>query len=86
MSYAVALALAVAVYLVVRLLVATDVTRIRGLPKVPGVPVLGNLAQLGTDHARVAQVWAAKYGPVFQARLGSRRVVFVNSFDAVRHF
>ncbi|OAQ96483.1 hypothetical protein LLEC1_04729 [Akanthomyces lecanii] len=75
-----------AVYFLYKLLNATDTPKIKGLPEIPGVPIFGNLIQLGTDHARVAQKWAAKYGPVFQTRLGNRRVIFVNSYDAVRHF
>ena len=59
-----------AVLLLWRFLNATDKPKIKGLPEIPGVPIFGNLIQLGTDHARVAQKWAAKYGPVFQTRLG----------------
>ncbi|KAL6860442.1 hypothetical protein ACO1O0_004470 [Amphichorda felina] len=82
----VGVALLTATWLALRLLSATDVPKIKGLAEIPGVPVLGNLWQLGTDHARVAQRWAAQYGPVFQTRLGNRRVVFVNSYSAVKHF
>ncbi|KAG6016087.1 hypothetical protein E4U54_002330 [Claviceps lovelessii] len=80
------IAIVAALYLLVRYLNATDIPKIKGLPEIPGVPIFGNLIQLGTDHPRVAQRWAKKYGPVFQARLGNRRVIFVNSFDTVRHF
>lgn len=78
--------LAVVLVIVFRLLNATDVSKIKNLPEIPGVPVLGNLAQLGTNHARVAQKWASKYGPVFQTRLGNKRVIFVNTYESVRHF
>lgn len=61
-----------AVYFFLKFLNATDTPKIKGLPEIPGVPIFGNLIQLGTDHARVAQKWAAKYGPVFQTRLGNR--------------
>lgn len=61
-----------AAYALVNLLYATDVPRIKNLPEIPGLPLFGNLVQLGTDHARVAQRWAAKYGPVFQTRLGNK--------------
>lgn len=64
--------LAVAVVILIRALHATDIPKIKNLPEIPGVPVLGNLVQLGTDHARVAHKWANKYGPVFQTRLGNR--------------
>lgn len=73
MSYQIiALAIAAAVYLLIRYFNATDVPKIKGLPEIPGVPIFGNLIELGTDHARVAQRWARKYGPVFQTRLGNR--------------
>lgn len=42
-------------YLFVRLLNRTDIPKIKNLPKVPGFPIFGNLIELGTDHARVAQ-------------------------------
>ncbi|TWU74242.1 hypothetical protein ED733_004211 [Metarhizium rileyi] len=87
MSYPlIALGIVAAIYLLVRYLNATDVPKIEGLPEIPGVPIFGNLIELGTDHARVAQRWARKYGPVFQTRLGNRRIIFVNSYDSVKHF
>jgi len=76
---------AVALHLLFKLLYATDVPKIKNLPEIPGLPIFGNLYQLGTDHARVAKKWATKYGPVFQTRLGNRRVIFVNSYESVRH-
>lgn len=60
------------VFVLYRSLNATDAPKIKGIPEIPGVPLFGNLLQLGVDHARVAQKWATKYGPVFQARLGNR--------------
>ncbi|KKK24295.1 phenylacetate 2-hydroxylase [Aspergillus rambellii] len=72
------------VYLVIRYLNRTDIPKIKGLPEIPGVPILGNLIQLGEQHATVAANWAKKYGPVFQVRMGNKRVVFANSFDSVR--
>ncbi|KAI4912648.1 hypothetical protein J4E90_006054 [Alternaria incomplexa] len=68
-----------------RLLYGTDTPHIKGLPEVPGLPLFGSLHELGTNHAKVAQGWAKKYGPVFQVRMGNRRIVFANSFDSVRH-
>ncbi|KAL1962251.1 hypothetical protein VTN77DRAFT_9841 [Rasamsonia byssochlamydoides] len=67
-----------------RYLNQTDIPKIKGLPEVPGVPIFGNLIQLGDRHAKVAAQWAKKYGPVFQVRMGNKRIVFVNSFDAVK--
>ncbi|KAK6194077.1 hypothetical protein LQW54_011798 [Pestalotiopsis sp. IQ-011] len=80
------LAVIAAIYAIIKFLNATDVPKIKGLPEIPGVPIFGNLIQLGTDHARVAAKWAAKYGPVFQTRLGNRRIIFVNSYESVKHF
>ncbi|KAM0329422.1 hypothetical protein ACHAQA_004729 [Verticillium albo-atrum] len=77
---------AVVLLIFYRYLYATDTPRIKNLPEIPGVPLFGNLFQLGTDHARVAQQWAKKYGPVFQTRLGNRRVIFVNSYETVKYF
>ncbi|QPC70766.1 hypothetical protein HYE68_001518 [Fusarium pseudograminearum] len=76
----------VGLLLLYRLANSTDKPKIKGIPEIPGVPLFGNLFQLGTDHARVARKWVTKYGPVFQTRLGNKRVIYVNSYDAVKHF
>jgi phenylacetate 2-hydroxylase len=87
MTYQIILAgCAVCVYLLVKYLHSTDLPKIKNLPEIPGWPIFGNLIQLGTDHARVTQKWAAKYGPVFQTRLGNKRIIFVNSYDTVKYF
>lgn len=73
MSYqTIGLALVAAVFFLVKLASATDKPKIKNIPEIPGVPLFGNLIQLGTDHARVAAKWAKKYGPVFQTRLGTQ--------------
>ena len=59
-------------YFLYKLVTRTDVPKIKNLPEIPGVPLFGNLLQLGTEHARVSQKWAEKYGPVYQTRLGNR--------------
>ena len=51
---------------------STDQPKIQGIPEIPGWPIFGTLHELGEIHARVAQRWAKKYGPVFQARLGNK--------------
>lgn len=61
-----------AIIFLVKLSESTDIPKIKNLPAIPGVPIFGNLIQLGTDHARVAAKWAKKYGPVFQTRLGTK--------------
>ncbi|KAF2019014.1 cytochrome P450 phenylacetate hydroxylase-like protein [Aaosphaeria arxii CBS 175.79] len=68
-----------------KFLYGTDTPKIKGLPEIPGLPLFGSLLELGENHALVAQKWAKKYGPVFQVRMGNRRIVFANSFDSVRH-
>ncbi|PYH32224.1 cytochrome P450 [Aspergillus neoniger CBS 115656] len=78
------IAAAAVVYFLVRYMNRTDVPKIKGIPEIPGVPLFGNLLQLGTQHAIVARKWAKSFGPVFQVRMGNKRVVFANSFDSVR--
>ncbi|KAF2740022.1 phenylacetate hydroxylase [Polyplosphaeria fusca] len=75
----------VVTYIVYRFLYGTETPKIKGIPEIPGLPLFGSLIELGTNHAKVAQEWAKKYGPVFQVRMGNKRIVFVNTFDSVRH-
>ncbi|KAI5369608.1 Putative cytochrome P450 [Septoria linicola] len=72
-------------YTAIKIIDKTNVPKIKGLPEVPGVPILGNLRQLGDNHAVNAMKMAKKYGPVFQVRLGNRRVVFANTFESVKN-
>lgn len=62
----------VVTYLVYRVLYSTDTPKIKGIPEIPGLPLFGSLLELGEHHAKVAQGWAKKYGPVFQVRMGNR--------------
>jgi phenylacetate 2-hydroxylase len=71
-------------YVVYKTAFGTEQPRIKGLPEIPGVPIFGNLIQMGDHHALKCKEWAAKYGPVFQIRLGNKRVVVANSFRAVK--
>jgi phenylacetate 2-hydroxylase len=64
----VASAILLACIALVQLLFRSEQPRIPNLPEIPGWPVVGNLLQLGTDHAAVCMQWAKKYGPVFQVR------------------
>ena len=68
----IALAVISAVYFVIRYLNRTGIPKIKDLPEIPGVPIFGNLLQLGSHHAKVTQKWAKQYGPVFQVRMGNR--------------
>lgn len=63
-----------------------DFSAIQGISEIPGASLLhGHLYQLGHDHATTAQKWAEKYGwPIFQIRLGNRRVVVLNGFEVAR--
>jgi hypothetical protein len=49
MAQTIAIAVLAAVYFLIRYLNRTDIPKIKGLPEIPGVPVFGNLLQLG-DH------------------------------------
>lgn len=65
-----------------------DIPRIKGIPEIPGGSLIaGHLYKLGKDHATTAEAWAQQYGwPVFQLRMGRRRAVVINSFDAAREW
>lgn len=55
-------------------------------PGPPGLPILGNLLQLGSharSHLTLARL-ASKYGPVMFLRLGSMRTVVISSAGAAR--
>ncbi|KAL2785360.1 cytochrome P450 [Aspergillus keveii] len=62
----------------------TDIPKIRNLPELPGIPVFGSLFLLGKHHARNCARLAKTYGDVFQVRLGNRRFIYANSFEAVK--
>ena len=64
-------ALVAMIFFAIRYANRTDTPKIKNLPEIPGVPIFGNLLQLGNEHAKKAAGWAKKYGPVFQTRLGT---------------
>ena len=68
----VGIAVLAVLFFAIRYLNRTDVPKIKNLPEVPGVPIFGNLLQLGNEHARKAGEWAKTYGPVFQVRMGNK--------------
>ncbi|KAK6582458.1 hypothetical protein PZA11_004866 [Diplocarpon coronariae] len=80
------LAIVAVIYFLIRYLNRTDTPKVKNLPEIPGIPLFGSLLRFGEQHAKVAGELAKEYGPVFQVRLGNRRIVFANSFDSVRHF
>lgn len=65
-----------------------DYPNIKGIPEIPGGKLLtGHLCQLGNDHATTAEKWAMQYDwPVFQIRLGRRRAIILNSFEAAQEW
>ncbi|KAH3684627.1 hypothetical protein WICPIJ_004383 [Wickerhamomyces pijperi] len=58
--------------------------RIKNIPSVPSLPVVGNLLDVLDNPAKQYSVWAEKYGDVFQMRMGNKIVVVANSFDTVK--
>ena len=65
-----------------------DFSAIGGIPEIPGGSLLhGHLYMLEQDHATTAQKWSHDYGwPIYQVRLGSRRVIFLNGFEVAREW
>lgn len=52
-------------------------------PGPPGVPLLENLFQFNVMRPYPQYLkWAQKYGPVFSVKLGSQRIVVLNSAEA----
>lgn len=65
-----------------------DCAPIRGIPEVPGGSLLhGHLYMLGQDHATATEKWSRDHGwPIYQIRLGNRRVIFLNGFETAREW
>src|SRR3984885_7484646 len=84
-SASIAFAILAIGYFIIKYLNHTDHPKVKNLPEIPGVPLFGNLLQFGEHHAKVAARLAKKYGPVFQVRLGNRRIIFANTFESVKH-
>lgn len=82
---AVAIAVLSILVILYRYLNQTDTPKIKGLPEIPGVPIFGNLIQLGENHAKVAAEWAKQYGPVFQVRMGNK-VKAPSSLEKIKVF
>jgi phenylacetate 2-hydroxylase len=75
-------------YWLYRLAYGTDIAKIQGIPEIPGsTPFYGHLKVLGNDHATAFEEIAAKNDwPVFQAKLGNRRIVVVNTFETAQEW
>lgn len=66
----------------------TDIPFIKGIPEAPGaIPFYGHLKKLGNDHPTHFQNWALEnQSPVFQAKLGNRRIIVLNTFAAAQEW
>lgn len=58
--------------------------RIKGMKGPPGLPLIGNLAQIRTNAAEQYRLWSKAYGPVYQIQLGNIPVIVVNSAAAAK--
>jgi phenylacetate 2-hydroxylase len=63
---------------------STDIPKIKGLAEAPGWPIFGSLFELGENHALALSKMAKSLGPVFQVRMGNKRIIAANSFDSIR--
>ncbi|KAL5342332.1 cytochrome P450 [Aspergillus crustosus] len=75
-------------YLLFNTAFCTDVPKLKGIPELPNaVPFYGHLKALGTDHASAFQEAYKKHNhEVVQAKLGTKRVLVLNSFEAAQEF
>lgn len=73
-------------WLLVKFAYGTDVPKIKGIPELPGsLPFFGHLKSLGIDHPSAFENFAAKTNSgVAQAKLGNRRILVINSFEAAQ--
>lgn len=50
----------------------------------PGLPLIGNLAQIRVNAAEQYRKWSKEYGPVYQIMLGNVPVIVANSAASAR--
>lgn len=84
MDFVIWIGVIIILWLLVKLLDSTDIPKIKGLPEVSGWPIFGSLFELGDNHAAALLKMAKKVGPVFQIRMGNKRIVVANSFDSIK--
>ncbi|TKA79349.1 3-hydroxyphenylacetate 6-hydroxylase [Cryomyces minteri] len=60
---------------------AARIAKFRGPP---GLPLIGNIADIRVNAAEKYRQWAETYGDVYQIQLGNIPVIVVNSADAAR--
>ncbi|KAM7518290.1 hypothetical protein LguiB_017252 [Lonicera macranthoides] len=64
---------------------ATSSSNLPPLPKVPGVPVIGNLLQLKEKKPhKTFTKWTETYGPVYSIRTGATTMVVLNNNDVAK--
>ncbi|CAF1075489.1 unnamed protein product [Adineta steineri] len=76
----------IVILLLIKLVDSTDIPKIHGLPEASGWPIFGSLFELGGNHSKALSKMAKKLGPVFQIRMGSKRIVVANSYDSIKQF
>ncbi|KAJ3034041.1 hypothetical protein HDV00_005495 [Rhizophlyctis rosea] len=52
---------------------------LREFPGPPGLPILGNLHQLGTNPSKTFTKWTETYGPIYKIQMGRVPAIIVNS-------
>ncbi|KAK2753939.1 hypothetical protein FQN54_007298 [Arachnomyces sp. PD_36] len=60
------------------------VARIPRIIGPPGLPLIGNLAQIRVNAAEQYRKWSKEYGPIYQIMLGNIPVIVVNSAASAR--
>jgi len=72
------------IWVLIKFFNSTDVPKIRGLPEASGWPIFGSLFELGENHSLALSKMGKRLGPVFQVRMGNKRIVVANSFDSIK--
>ncbi|EOD48674.1 putative cytochrome p450 protein [Neofusicoccum parvum UCRNP2] len=75
-------------YLLYKAAYGTDIPHIRGIPEPSGaVPFYGHIKAMGDDHPSALENWSVSNAwPLLQAKLGNRRIIVLNTFEAAQHF
>ncbi|CAF0960268.1 unnamed protein product [Rotaria sordida] len=84
MAFVAWIGIIVIIWILFKILSSTDIPKINGLPEAPGWPIFGSLLQLGENHSLALSKLAKRLGPVFQIRLGNKRIVVANSYDSIK--
>lgn len=82
--FVIAIAIVIILCILVKILDITDIPTIKGLPEAPSWPIFGSLFHLGNNHAASLMEMTKQLGPVFQVRMGNKRIVVANSFDSIK--